>query len=384
MQHNHTRREWLAALGAAATGSLLRPSAARAGDLPSSPVALAKCKTYGAELLPTLATMFDQLGGLGRLVDGKTVAVKVNLVGAPWSRLGNDPPELSHWTHPAVIGATVYLLGQAGARRIRVLECCGETTDPFEAFVRDAGWEPNDLRNAAPDVQFENTNGLGSGAEYSRLWCPDDAYVFPAYDVNHCYTDCDVFVSIAKMKEHSWFGVTLSMKNCYGMTPLNIYGDSAGEDEPSLTVRGTRVKTLHEGNRPPSKSAPQEKNPESPRAGDYRIPRIVAEIVAARPVHLAIIDGIESMAGGEGPWARGARRVSPGVLVAGLNPVTTDAVAMAVMGFDPTADRGTAPFEGCDSFLRFAQELSLGTRSLESNEVMGAPIEEARFDFRNA
>ena len=36
--------------------------------------------------------------------------------------------------------------------------------------------------------------------------------------------------------------------------------------------------------------------------------------VAARPVDLAIIDGIESVAGGEGPWIRGLRTVKPGLV----------------------------------------------------------------------
>jgi uncharacterized protein (DUF362 family) len=76
--------------------------------------------------------------------------------------------------------------------------------------------------------------------------------------------------------------------------------------------------------------------------------------------------------------------VSPGLLVAGLNPVTTDAVTMALMGFDPMAERGTAPFENSDSFLSFAEELGLGTRDLNQIEVRGASIEEARFDFRSA
>ena len=62
------------------------------------------------------------------------------------------------------------------------------------------------------------------------------------------------------------------------------------------------------------------------------------------------------MAGGEGPWSPGARPCSPGVLIVGTNAVTVDAVGVAVMGFDPMADRGTAPFERCDSTLRLAEE----------------------------
>jgi hypothetical protein len=55
---------------------------------------------------------------------------------------------------------------------------------------------------------------------------------------------------------------------------------------------------------------------------------------------------------------------------------------MAVMGFDPMADRGTAPFETSDSTLRLAEELGVGTRDLSQIEVVGTPIKEAVFKFR--
>ena len=52
------------------------------------------------------------------------------------------------------------------------------------------------------------------------------------------------------------------------------------------------------------------------------------------------------------------------------------------MGFDPMADRGTAPFESGDSTLRLAEELGVGTRDLKRIEVVGTPIEQAGFNFR--
>jgi uncharacterized protein (DUF362 family) len=379
-----SRRKWLATVSATAAATLIRPHKLRADDLPTSPVAIGRCKTYGSEVQSTLAAMFEQLGGLEWLVSGKTVAIKINLVGAPWSQVGDLPPEATHWTHPAVIAAAVKLLGQAGAASIRILECGGDVNEPLEDWMKQAGWNVELIRSAAANVEFENTNGLGSGSEYARVYCPAGGHIFPAFDLNHSYVDCDVFISMPKLKEHRWFGATLSMKNCYGMTPLTIYGDSAGVEEPGATASGTRVSVFHVGQRAPSLTAPQEIDPNSSRDGDYRIPRIVADIVSARPVHLAIIDGVTSMAGGEGPWCPDARPVSPGVLLAGFNPVTTDAVALAVMGFDPKAERGTAPFEGTDSFLTFAEELGLGTRDLAQIEVLGTPIEQVRFDFRSA
>jgi hypothetical protein len=170
------------------------------------------------------------------------------------------------------------------------------------------------------------------------------------------------------------------MKNCFGMTPATIYGSGAGVDEPSVLPTGGR-EMVHSGYRQPSKSAPSEKDVKSPRDGGYRVPRTVVDLVAARPIHLAIVEGVRTMAGGEGPWVEGGTLVRPGVIVAGLNPVNTDAVCMGVMGFDPMADRGTPPFENCDSTLRLAEDAGLGTRDLRRIEVAGTPIAEARFDF---
>jgi hypothetical protein len=144
---------------------------------------------------------------------------------------------------------------------------------------------------------------------------------------------------------------------------------------------------MHSGSRVPPKSAPQPVSQEAATSRDasWRVPRITADLVAARPIHLGIIDGIYSMTGGELPnqdprWIHQA--VHPGVLIAGLNPVCTDSVATAVMGFDPMADRGTPPFETCDSTLRLAEHLGVGTRDLSRIEVTGAPIAKARFPYR--
>jgi hypothetical protein len=169
----------------------------------------------------------------------------------------------------------------------------------------------------------------------------------------------------------------------FGITPCTIYGTGAGEDEPSSEPRGFRG-MLHNGKREPSRTAPSENDPHSPRDPGYRVPRVVADLVAARPIHLAVVDGIETMAGGEGPWIQGTRPVRPGLLLAGMNCVATDAVAAALMGFDPRAERGTAPFEKCDSTLRLGEQLGIGTRDLSRIEVLGAPVSKARFDFRTA
>jgi uncharacterized protein (DUF362 family) len=383
MTEDCTRRGWLKTVCAVSGIYAMGPSPSLAGPAPTARVAVAKCKDYGPDLLPTLARMFDQLGGLGRLVKGKTVAIKINLTGAPFYRLAHQPLGDTHYTSPRVIAATVHLMGRAGAKRIRLLESPAECSvrDPMEEYLLQANWEPRDILNAAANVEFENTNCLGKGKRYSRFKVPFGGYIFPAYDLNHSYEDCDVFVSLAKMKEHGTAGITLSIKNCFGMTPCSIYGVGAGVDEPNELPKGNRS-MMHSGNRQPSKSSPPEKDPASPRQDGYRIPRIIVDLVSARPVDLAIVEGVKSMTGGEGPWVRGPLApASPGVIVAGTNPVATDAVCMAVMGFDPMADRGTPPFETSDNTLRLAEDVGIGTRDLNRIEVIGTPIKEALFDF---
>jgi uncharacterized protein (DUF362 family) len=325
--------------------------------------------------------MFDQIGGIGKLVRGKTVAIKFNLTGMPDWRLGNLPVAETHFTNPAVVGAAVSLIAKAGAARIRVLESAWSTTDPLEEFLLQGNLEPLEILHAAPNVEFENTNYLGRGKKYSRLMVPTGGYIYPGFDLNHSFTDCDVFVSIAKLKEHTTAGYTGAMKNCFGNAPATIYGDGAGVDEPSLTPRGGRGDCLHDGRRQPPKSALQEKDPRTPRLETYRVPRIVVDLVAARPIHLAIVEGIKSITGGEGPWAPGAAPCSPGVIIAGLNPVCTDAVSLAVMSFDPMGDRGSPPFEKCDSTLKLAEDIGIGTRDLKRIEVVGVPIQSAIFDY---
>jgi uncharacterized protein (DUF362 family) len=371
-----TRRKLLAAAAAAL------PAARGAAQAPTSPVALARCASYGPELLPTLTTMFDQIGGLGRLVKGKTVAVKVNLTGSPDTRYGYVPIGHTTWTHPSVIAATLHLMDRAGAKRIRILEAPWKSAEPVEEHILSAGWDPATLLRAASKVEFENTNFLGMGKQYVRLKVPGGGHLFPAYDLNHSYVDCDVFVSIAKMKEHLTAGITLSMKNCFGITPCTIYGDGAPEDEPGLVPRGGRT-PIHDGYRQPPKSSPAEIDPKSSREGGYRVPRCVADLVAARPVHLAIIDGIEAQTSGEGVSAR-TRYVQPHVLVAGANTVCVDAIGAAVMGFDPMALRGATPFEKCDSTLQLAEVLGVGTRDPRRIEVIGARLQDVVFDYRKA
>ena len=231
-----------------------------------------------------------------------------------------------------------------------------------------AGWNVDEIVRAGARVELENTNWLGRGSDYHRFDVPGGGLLFPSYHLNHSFRDCDVFVSLTKLKDHTTAGVTLSMKNCFGNIPTTVYGDHTAKDAPDELPHSGRNAVFHDGARQPTSLAAPEKDPSSPRHEGYRIPRVVVDICAARPIDLAIIDGIESMGGTEGPWS-GGEGCHPGVLVAGTNCVNTDAVAAAVMGYDPMARAGESPFNTCDNFLELAEQVGLGTRDLRRIEV---------------
>ena len=369
-----TRKEFLAFIAAT-------PLLKALPDAPAAPVAIAKCDSYDEDLTAKLGTLFTQLGGIENLVRNKTVTIKINMTGSPGQRFQGRAPAITHYTHPKLLGAAAYLIGRAGAKRIRFVESSWATAGPLEESMLDSGWNVRTLQSAAPLVELENTNALGKGKKYSRFKVPGSPYMYPSYDLNHSYEDTDVYVSMAKLKEHETCGITLSCKNVFGTLPASIYGDDAGVDEPNESPTTGRGAVGHSGKRQPSKSAPQEIRFGVNHDAGYRVPHIVADVVAARPIHLAIVDGVESIGGGEGPWIRGIRYVKPGVLFAGLNPVCTDAVGAAIMGYDPRASRGTKPFQKCDNILLLAEAHGVGTTDLKRIDVRGVPIDQALFRF---
>ena len=378
-----TRREWLALISAApvVTPALTQVLHAAAGA-PASPVAISQCPTYDEDVTAKLSAMFDQLGGIDKLVRNKTVTIKLNMTGAPGNKLQGMALGRTHYTHPKVVGAVAYLMGKAGAKRIRFVESPWAWAGPLEDVMLDSGWNVRSLVSAAPGVEFENTNAIGKRKKYARFKFPGTAYMYPEYVLNQAYEDTDVFVSLAKLKQHADCGVTLSLKNCFGCVPASIYGDDAGIDEPNESPKQGRLAVVHQAKRQPSKIAPPELHPGTSNTAGVRVSRVVADLSIVRPIHLAIIDGVESMAGGEGPWIRGVRLVTPGVLIAGLNPVCTDAVSTAVMGFNPRAGKGEAPFyRNADNTLMLAEAHGAGSTDLKRIEVRGVSIEQALYRF---
>jgi uncharacterized protein (DUF362 family) len=397
-----SRRDLLAVSGLAA-GALAVKRASAGVVAPTSPVSVAKVVSYDLDLVAQFEQMFDQIGGIGQQVRGKTVAMKVNLTGASGRgrQVGLTAGQTS-WVHPNVVGALTAVFAKLGARRIRILESTFRKKygTPLEDTLLNDGWDVNAIKSAASIVEFEDTNGLGSAKQYSTLKVKTrQPFIFPAFSVNHSYEDCDFFVSVAKMKNHEELGVTLSMKNLFGITPELLYGLTP---RPPSASQWVRERVFHYGQVQPPAGVPQEIDATSNRYEGWRMPRLLTDICGARPIDLAILDGIEAIIGGEGSGMPGTKHGKPGLLVVGRNCVSTDAVAMATMGYNPRAGRHEAPFrlyknpkdhppeqlippeeshQYADNTALMGEAAGLGTADLTKIDLRGVPIKDAVYDY---
>jgi uncharacterized protein (DUF362 family) len=317
-----------------------------------SRVAITRADSYDRALIrQQVEALLDGIGGLGDVVrPGDRVAIKVNLTGGSGfgSPKGVFPTE-SYVTHPETVRALGELLWDAGAGEIYIVEGLFDDRS-YRVWgyvdVADAlGATLIDLNSPVPYGDFALTP-VGAGA-----------FIYEAFDFNHILEEVDVFVSATKIKCHWYAGVTLSIKNLVGLVPMSHY---------QLGARDTFRSELH---------GPTD---DVTRA---RLPRVILDLFRARPIDLALLDGIKTVEGGEGPWIGCFNPVQPGVMLAGKEPLALDAVAAAVMGFDPTADYPDAPFLRGENHLNLAYGLGLGTNRLGEIGVVGPAIDEVRQSF---
>ena len=355
----------------------------RSAEAPTAPVALERLRTFDLEpMASALGAMFDRIGGLEKLMRGKTVTVKLNTTGNGRQRLRGKPAERTYQTHPAMVEALCGLFRKAGAKRIVLVESFYETAPP-ERILQAQGWKTERIQSAGEHVvSFEDTRNIGAFKDYAKLDVPWGGYVYPSYHLNRRYVETDVLVTLAKLKNHITAGVTGAVKNLFGITPTSLYG----ADAPNEKTTSNRGANLHDGR----KKVPAGVTAERYEGWDavartltsyYRVPRVTADIYGARPADLAIVEGIETCKGGEGPWCPNTLPVAPGVLLAGRNSVTVDAIATAVMGYDPLSPVAEKPWYG-DNHLALLARAGIGTHDPARIEVVGdLALEEALFEY---
>lgn len=320
---------------------------------PTAQVATGQVVDYDLRLLKQeLQMMLDSLGGLESVVPyGGVVVMKVNLTGGIQSHnMGGLPAVETIATHPLVSRALGELLIDAGAGELWIVEAVYE----WESF-RDWGYEEIARYLNAQLVDLNQPDPFRSFAKVSV----PGGLIYDEFNFHPILAECDTFISIAKMKCHIECGVTHSMKNLIGLVPYRLYHLHEADN-----WRSAFHGSAHE------------------LSG--RLPRVVIDLNLARPVHLAVVDGIKTIEAGEGSWAAGARQIMPGVVLAGKNAVSTDTIATAIQGFDPTTEYPQTPFTRAINYLNLANALGMGTNRLTEIEVLGPAVKDLATPFKPA
>jgi uncharacterized protein (DUF362 family) len=213
-------------------------------------------------------------------VVGKTVLLKPNLV----DYLPGDAIN----THPSLVLAAAECFRRSAAKSVLVAEGPGHQRDTqlvllqsrYEEILRTEKIRFVDLNRD----ELVRTPLQASYTGMKHLWLPRTVF------------EADFVVSMPKMKAHHWSGVTLSMKNMFGVVPGTRYGWPKN--------------ILH-------------------WAG---IQQSILDICATVPIHFVIADGIVAMEG-NGPLNGTPRQM--GKIVLSNDPVAADATCARLMGFEP-------------------------------------------------
>ena len=172
---------------------------------------------------------------------------------------------------------------------------------------------------------------------------PDGGCMFDNYVLNAVFAEADEVVSIAKMKNHAFMGITLTLKNLFGLPPM-------------IPPKGRTRSYYHHL---------------------IRLSYVLPDLgMITRPC-LNIIDALTGQWGRE--WGGEGRICN--ALIAGDHTVATDVCGMTLMGHDPHSDWPTPPFRRDRNHLLLAAERGFGTLDLDDidfeSEVQG-PL--AEFD----
>ena len=190
----------------------------------------ARAASYTDDLEPKLRSGLHELGLGPAAFKGKTVLLKPNLV----EPTRNDP-QIN--THPAVVRAAAEVFRRWQAREVIVAEGQGHCSD--SQYVLDqSGLAPvlAESRLEFIDLNHDDVVSVPNALGYTRL----RELMLPV-----TLRRADVVVSMPKMKTHHWAGVTLALKNLFGVMPGICYGwpknvlHHAGIPESILDIAAT-------------------------------------------------------------------------------------------------------------------------------------------------
>jgi hypothetical protein len=198
------------------------------------------------------------------------------------------------------------------------------------AFARTDDPNPRETTQLAPVMRELGVPYVNGDRPPHRIYqVPNGGQMFRQYLLSQEIMDADALVSVQRMKNHNFMGVTLCLKNLFGLVPREPHGRSRQYFHHLV-----------------------------------RMPYMLADIGRLFKPALNIVDGLIAQAGQEWGPPEGAARIT-NMLIAGDHPVTTDACATRLMGHDPESDWLTEPFHRDRNALLVAAEGGFGTVNLD-------------------
>jgi uncharacterized protein (DUF362 family) len=251
-----------------------------------------------------------------KLEAARTIVLKTNMVWPP-ERLQYFAGRRREHVDEAVFRGVLRLLRERTSARLIVADTTQYVGDPRPA--RDINFLPL-LEEFG--VEYLEAND----PPFATLEVPGGGLMFQRYLLPACLAEADAVVSVAKLKNHGFMGVTMCLKNLFGLCPMPPHG-----------------------------------RPRSYFHHLIRLPYVLPDLGLLTQPCLNLIDGLVGQARRE--WG-GEGRICD-ALIAGDHVVATDACGAWLMGHDPASDWPTPPFKRDRNHLRVAAEHGFGTVNLD-------------------
>ena len=223
-----------------------------------------------------------------------------------------------------------------------VLKILREDTDA-ELVCVDASWfrihQQTDTRETTQIASILDEFGVRyldcTAPPFVGCSVPGGGAMFGIYEFAEELIEADELVSVAKMKNHGFMGVTGCLKNLFGLVPAEF-------------------------------------RPRHYYHHLVRMPYMLADIGRILDPALSVVDGMVAQPGGE--WREEAcDGVIADTVLAGDHAVATDSCMAYLMGHDPEADWLIDPFIRDRNCLEVAREYEFGTNRLKDFDFEHEP-----------
>ncbi|MCC7264258.1 MAG: DUF362 domain-containing protein [Candidatus Latescibacteria bacterium] len=213
-----------------------------------------------------------------------------------------------------------------------------------DTFVYGNGYRTPDDFNYRHLLEYYGVEYVDSNLPpFATYEVPGGGSMFDRYLLSACFADADEVISVAKMKNHAFMGITLCMKNLFGLPPV-------------IPPEGRTRSYYHHF---------------------IRLSYLLPDLGKITNPCLNIIDALTGQWGRE--WGGVGRTCN--ALIAGDHVTATDACGMSLMGHDPKSDWPTPPFKRDRNHVLIAAQHGFGTVDLEQIDFQSevqAPL--AEFD----